>query len=147
LAKPKVNRNARTPLNGDAEPTLEAGDEQLPTGESPLSGALLEGGASQPAAPAVPVPVGGDVKPAHLISSVPPSYPALARTQHVAGDVRIDALIDANGRVSAMKMVSGPSLLHQAAMDALRQWKYQPALLDGKPVAMHLTVTIQFRLQ
>ncbi len=147
LAKPKVNRNARTPLNGDAEPTLEAGDEQLPTGESPLSGALLEGGASQPAAPAVPVPVGGDVKPAHLISSVPPSYPALARTQHVAGDVRIDALIEANGRVSAMKVVFGPSLLHQAAMDALRQWKYQPALLDGKPVAMHLTVTLQFRLQ
>jgi protein TonB len=147
LAKPKVNRNARTPLNGDAEPTLEAGDEQLPASESPLSGALLEGGASQPAAPAVPVPVGGDVKPAHLISSVPPSYPALARTQHVAGDVRIDALIDANGRVSAMKVVSGPSLLHQAAMDALRQWKYQPALLDGKPVAMHLTVTLQFRLQ
>jgi protein TonB len=93
------------------------------------------------------VPVGGDVKPAHLISSVPPSYPALARTQHVAGDVRIDALIDVNGRVSAMKVVSGPSLLHQAAMDALRQWKYQPALLDGKPIAMHLTVTLQFRLQ
>jgi periplasmic protein TonB len=65
----------------------------------------------------------------------------------VAGDVRIDALIDANGRVSTMKAVSGPTLLHQAAMDALRQWKYQPAMLDGKPVAMHLTVTIQFRLQ
>jgi protein TonB len=46
-----------------------------------------------------------------------------------------------------MKVVSGPSLLHQAAMDALRQWKYQAATLDGKPVAMHLTVTIQFRLQ
>jgi protein TonB len=46
-----------------------------------------------------------------------------------------------------MKVVSGPSLLHQAAMDALRQWKYQAALLDGKPVPMHLTVTIQFRLQ
>jgi periplasmic protein TonB len=147
LAKPKVNRSARTPLNGDAEPTLEAGDEQLSTGESPLSGALLEGGAKQPAAPTAPVPVGGDVKPARMISSVPPTYPMLARTQHVSGDVRIDALIDANGRVSTMKVVSGPTLLHQAAMDALRQWKYQPAALDGKPVAMHLTVTLQFRLQ
>ncbi len=147
LAKPKVNRNARTPLNGDAEPTLEAADEQLPASESPLSGGLFEGNAKQPAAPAAPVPVGGDVKPARMISSVPPAYPALARTQHVAGDVRLDALIDANGRVSAMKVVSGPTLLHQAAMDALRQWKYQPAMLDGKPVAMHLAVTIQFRLQ
>jgi outer membrane biosynthesis protein TonB len=46
-----------------------------------------------------------------------------------------------------MKVVSGPSLLHQAAMDALRQWKYQPASLDGKLVPMHLAVTIQFHLQ
>jgi protein TonB len=74
-------------------------------------------------------------------------YPALAKNQHVEGDVRVDALIDATGHVSAMKVVSGATLLHQAAMDALRQWKYQPALLDGKPVPMHLTVTIQFRLQ
>jgi TonB family protein len=147
LAKPKVNHSARTPLNGDAEPPLEVGNEQLPASESPLSGGLLEGGAKQPLAPAAPVPVGGDVKPARLISSVPPAYPALARTQHVAGDVRVDALIDANGRVSTMKVVSGPTLLHQAAMDALRQWKYQPATLDGKPVAMHLTVTLQFRLK
>jgi protein TonB len=91
--------------------------------------------------------VGGDVKPARLISSAPPSYPALARTQHIAGDVHVDALIDATGRVTTMKVVSGPSLLHQAAMDALRRWKYEAATLDGKPVAMHLTVTIQFRLQ
>lgn len=82
-----------------------------------------------------------------MISSVPPTYPALAKAQHISGDVRIDALIDANGRVTTMKIVSGPTLLHQAAMDALRQWKYQPATLDGKPVAMHLAVTIQFRLQ
>jgi protein TonB len=78
---------------------------------------------------------------------VPPAYPALAKNQHVSGNVLIDALIDANGRVTTMKVVSGPTLLHQAAMDALKHWKYRPALLDGKPVPMHLTVTIQFRLQ
>jgi len=71
----------------------------------------------------------------------------MAKSQHVAGDVRVDALVDANGRVITMKVVAGPSLLHQAAMDALRQWKYQPATLNGKPVPMHLAVTIQFRLQ
>jgi len=71
----------------------------------------------------------------------------LAKNQHVEGDVRVDALIEASGRVSAMKVVSGPPLLQQAAMDALRQWKYQPATLDGKPVPMHLTVTIQFRMK
>jgi protein TonB len=100
----------------------------------------------QPAAP-VETPVGGDVKPAKMISSVRPVYPSLARSQHVSGDVKIDALIDVNGRVTSMKVISGPTLLHQAAMDALRQWKYQPATLDGKPVPMHLTITLQFRVQ
>jgi protein TonB len=45
-----------------------------------------------------------------------------------------------------MKVLSGPTPLQQAAMDALRQWKYQPAMLDGKAVPVHLTVTLQFRL-
>lgn len=147
LAKPKVSRNSRIALNGDAAPTLEADSDQLPAGESSLSGGLLAGNANQPAAPAAVLPVGGDVVTARLISSVPPTYPAMAKTQHVAGDVRVDALIGADGRVSSMKVVSGPIILHQAAKDTLRQWKYQPATLDGKPVAMHLTVTIQFRLQ
>jgi TonB family protein len=147
LAKPKVGHSARATLNGDAAPALEADSEQLPTGDSPLSSGLLAGNANQPAAPAAPTPVGGDVATARLISSVPPAYPALARTQHIQGDVRVDALIGANGRVTSMKVISGPTLLHQAAMDALHQWKYQPATLDGKPVAMRLTVTIQFHLQ
>ena len=82
-----------------------------------------------------------------MITSVPPVYPALAKTQHVSGGVTIDALIDASGRVTTMKVISGPTLLQQAAMDALKQWKYQPATLNGTAVPMHLTVTIQFRLQ
>jgi len=91
--------------------------------------------------------VGGDVRPAKLVGSVAPVYPQLAKSQHVSGDVKVDALIDTTGKVTTMKVVSGPTLLHQAAMDALRQGRYQPATLDGKPVPMHLTVTLQFRLQ
>jgi protein TonB len=94
-----------------------------------------------------PAPVGGDVKPAQLLKSVPPEYPQMARNQRVSGNVQIDALIDADGNVSSMKVLSGPPLLHQAALNALKQWKYQPAELDGKPTSMHLTVTIQFRTQ
>lgn len=97
--------------------------------------------------PAAPITVGGDVKPARLLSSVAPAYPQMARNQRVSGDVKIDALIDASGRVSATKVVSGPALLHQAAQDAVRQWKYQPATLNGQPAPMHLTVTVQFKLQ
>ena len=146
LAKPKVNRSAKVQANGEMEPTLEDSGSALSAGENSL-GANFAESSNQPTAPAAPVQVGGDVKPARLISSAAPVYPALAKTQHISGDVRVDALIDATGRVTTMKVVSGPSLLHQAAMDALRQWKYQAATLDGKPVAMHLTVTIQFRLQ
>ena len=144
LAKPKVRRSNNVQANGEMEPALEQNSGELPGGQNSL-GANLTESSKEPAAP--PAPVGGDVKPARLISSAPPSYPALARTQHISGDVRIDALIDATGRVTTMKVVSGPALLHQAAMDALRRWKYEAATLDGKPVAMHLTVTLQFRLQ
>jgi protein TonB len=146
LATPKVIKRGNTGNDGESDAGLAfSGDES--DSSSRALGAGLAANASQPAAPAAALPVGGDVKQARLISSVPPSYPVLAKTQHIAGDVRVDALIDASGRVTTMKVVSGPTLLHQAAMDALRQWKYQPATLNGNAVPMHLTVTIQFRLQ
>jgi TonB family protein len=81
------------------------------------------------------------------VSAVLPGYPLLAKNQHLEGDVRVDAVIDVNGRVTATKAVSGPVLLQQAAVDALRQWKYLPATLNGKPVPMHLSVTIRFRMR
>jgi len=147
LASPKVtpNRRAQNPAEADAGITLT--NDELPESGADALNAGLVGGSKQPSAPAAALPIGGDVKQAKLIASTTPAYPSLAKTQHVSGNVLIDALIDANGRVTTMKVVSGPTLLHQAAMDALRQWKYQPATLDGKPVPMHLTVTIQFRLQ
>jgi TonB family protein len=144
LAAPKVSGNGGKSLGATDEPGLALNSSDSIPGTA-LTG--LSSSAKQPVAPSEPLPVGGDVKPAKLITTVSPIYPQLAKTQHVSGDVRIDALIDANGRVTTMKIVSGPTLLHQAAMDALHQWRYQPATLDGKAVPMHLTVTLQFRLQ
>ena len=145
LATPKVTKRGNAQDNKEADAGLAMSGEQPESNEGALGSGLAM--SSKPAVPAMPLPVGGDVKQAKLISSIPPVYPALAKSQHVAGDVRIDALIDPAGRVTTMKVVSGPTLLHQAAMDALRQWKYQPASLNGSAVPMHLTVTIQFRLQ
>jgi TonB family protein len=146
LAAPTMNRRSRTqdPNESDLGLALDGAPSELNQG---ALGAGLGANSNQPAAPVVPLPVGGDVRPAKLLTTIPPTYPSLARSQHISGDVRVDALIDAAGHVTTMKVVSGPTLLHQAAMDALRQWKYQPASLDGKAVPMHLTVTIQFRLQ
>ena len=140
LASPMVNRPVKQ-ADGIAAPTISDGDAT-----ASLGAGLSEPASGQPAAPEAPLAVGGDVRPAKLINSVSPAYPALAKTEHVVGDVKIDALIDATGRVTTMKVLSGPALLQRAAMEALRQWKYQPASLDGKPVPMHLTVTLQFRM-
>jgi len=142
LATPKINRDGSASTNGDAAPAL-LDVNPVTSGSAPLS-AL---GTSHRSEPAAPAPVGGDVKPAKLLKSVPPVYPEIARSQHVSGNVQIDALIDAEGNVSSMKVLSGPTLLHQSALSGLKQWKYQPAELDGKPTGMHLTVTIQFRVQ
>ncbi|MBV8514963.1 MAG: TonB family protein [Acidobacteria bacterium] len=146
LAAPNAARSAGEVV-GEAEAlALNSSGQIVPAGDA-MGGGLVAGNAKQPVAPAAPLPIGGDVKAARLISSVAPVYPSLARAQHIQGQVLVDALVDVNGRVSSMKVVSGPVLLHQAAMDALHQWKYQAAMLDGKPVPMHLTVTVQFRLQ
>jgi TonB family protein len=121
--------------------------QSIDTKTVPADGDPFAAAAAHHAAPAAPLPVGGDVKEARLIKSVPPEYPTLAKAQHVSGKVQMDALIDASGNVSAVKVLSGPTLLHRAALDAVKQWKYKPAMLDGQATSMHLTVTVEFRNQ
>ena len=147
LAAPSVKHGAEALQTSEADPAISLNGGQIASNDDTLGGGLVSSNSRQPVAPAAPLPVGGDVRQAKLLSQVSPSYPSLAKSQHISGDVTVDALIDANGRVTTMKIISGPTLLHQSAMDALRQWKYLPATLDGKPVPMHLTVTLQFRLQ
>jgi len=146
LATPKVTASRNSPVGGEADAGIALNNVAPP---EPGAEALATGlvGDKQPSAPATALPVGGDVRLAKIIFSVPPKYPTLAKSQHVSGNVLIDALIDAYGHVTTMKVVSGPAVLHQAAMDALKQWRYQPASLDGHPVSMHLAVTIQFHLR
>jgi TonB family protein len=88
---------------------------------------------------------GGDVQPARLIRATLPVYPQVAKVNRTAGDVTLDALVDASGNVRDVQVISGPVLLREAARAALRDWKYEPARLDGQPTAMHLTVTVKFR--
>jgi protein TonB len=96
--------------------------------------------------PRAPVRVGGRVKEPRLLSRVDPVYPALARQTHMQGTVIIDAVIDEHGDVVEMKVVSGPPLLIQAALDAVRRWKYEPTYLNEEPVPVQLNVTVTFRL-
>jgi protein TonB len=93
-----------------------------------------------------PYRVGSRIRPPRVIQRVQPVYPILAKAEHIQGAVVIDSVIGTNGDVTEMKLVSGNPLLVTAAFDAVRQWKYQPTLLDGTPVAVELTVTVYFDL-
>ena len=96
--------------------------------------------------PKAPVRVGGRVMAPRAIASPDPVYPSLAKQARIFGDVVIDAVIDVNGNVVEMQVVSGHPLLVPAAVEALRKWKYQPTILNDEPVPVQLMVTMKFRL-
>jgi TonB family protein len=91
------------------------------------------------------VRVGGQIKTPTKIKDVPPVYPAIARSARVAGTVTIEATIGADGKVIDAKVVKSVPMLDQAALDAVRQWEYSPTLLNGVPVPITMTVTINFK--
>ncbi len=82
-----------------------------------------------------------------LITKVNPVYPEAARKAGIQGVVLVEAKIDAQGNVVAVKVVKSVPELDQAAIDAVKQWKYEPVVIEGKPVGVVFTVTIKFALQ
>jgi periplasmic protein TonB len=115
-------------------------------------GGIVSGSRSAiPAPPAVvrakiPLRVGGDVKAPRCIRKVEPLYPALAKDTRLQGQVVIDAVIDEQGIIVEMRVVSGHPLLVPSALDAVRKWKYEPTYLNGQPIAVDLVVTVNFQL-
>jgi TonB family protein len=91
-----------------------------------------------------PVRVGGRIIAPTKVRDVHPVYPAIAQSARVAGLVTIEATIGPDGRVSDAKIVQSIPLLDQAALDAVRQWEYTPTLLNGVPVPVVLTVSVNF---
>ncbi len=80
-----------------------------------------------------------------LVYHIDPPYPVLARQAHVQGTVVLTALIDKGGNIQNLQVVSGHPLLTSAAIEAVKQWRYKPFLLDGQPVAVETTVIVNFR--
>jgi protein TonB len=141
--KPQI----RAPQLAATESAVELSPAAAPAADvAPAGLGNLVTASPAPAVPAAPV-VKHAVIPPRQISTVPPVYPPLARQNRIEGDVVIDAEINEKGRVSSMKIVSGPPMLQQAARDALQLWRYEPARQDGKPVPGQVRVTIQFRLK
>jgi len=92
------------------------------------------------------VTVGGNVQAARLVNKVTPLYPPLARQTRISGTVRLHAIIGKNGGVEQLQVVSGHPLLVQSALDAVRQWRYQPTLLNGDPVEVDTEIDVVFSL-
>jgi periplasmic protein TonB len=92
------------------------------------------------------VRVGGNVQAAKMLRQVTPVYPQIAKTAHVQGTVVLHAIIAKDGTVQELTYISGPALLMRNAMDAVRQWRYQPTLLNGEPVEVDTTISVVFTL-
>lgn len=96
--------------------------------------------------PKGPVRVGGKISAPSKTRNVPPVYPPVAKQARVQGTVILEATISPSGRVSDLKVLRGIPMLDDAAISAVKQWTYTPTLLNGTPVPVIMTVTVNFRL-
>ena len=111
-----------------------------------IVGGLVAAPPPPPPPPAKPVRVGGNVKPPQKLTHVNPVYPPIAQSARVSGVVIIEAVIGPDGNVQSAKILRSIPLLDDAAMTAVRQWVFTPTLLNGFPVAVIMTVTVNFTL-
>jgi len=94
-----------------------------------------------------PLRVGGAVKTPERLTYVVPDYPNIAKQAKIQGTVILEVLIAKDGSVSATKVLKPMPLLDQAAVDAVKQWKYAPSFLDGEPIEVIMVVTVGFSLK
>ena len=137
-------------------------EAELPP-EAPVAGGVLGGvdngllgglgaGPAVAAPPPPPPPkatrikLGGQVVAAKLVAQPQPVYPPLARQARIQGNVVLHAIIDKDGRVGELQVISGHPLLVQSALEAVRNWRYQPTQLNGDPVEVDTTITVSFVL-
>jgi len=132
---------------GSSEVTLRI---MLPGGARPMPMAATmpaaSTGADASAAPPATIRVGGSVQQTKLVSQPHPTYPIEAKQARIQGVVQLSATIAKDGTVRNLEVIQGHPLLVQAAMDAVRQWVYQPTLLNGQPVEVITQIDVNFTL-
>jgi protein TonB len=100
-----------------------------------------------PRQPPGPVRVAQLPEPPRKIVDVHPVYPDIARQARKEGTVVLEALLDTAGRVTQLRVIKSEVLLDQAAVDAVKQWRYTPSTYGGRPVSVLMTITVRFTLQ
>ena len=100
-----------------------------------------------PPPPAPVVRIGGKIAPPRIIHRVEPVYPALATAARIGAIVVLEAEVDTRGYVKSVRVLSGHPLFDEAASEAVKQWRYQPLLLNGEPTGFILSVVVTFALR
>jgi periplasmic protein TonB len=125
-----------------------------------MPGGVLGGIIGSVAGPALPPPppppvksatpkritIGGNVQQAKLVRQPKPVYPPLAKQARISGVVHLAAVISKDGTIQDLKVISGHPLLIPAALEAVKQWVYQPTLLNGEPVEVSTQIDVNFTL-
>ena len=99
----------------------------------------------KPSAP-ISLKVSSGVMAGNLLVKTLPQYPAIPKATHIQGTVVLQATISKIGSIQNLRVISGPPLLQQAALDAVRSWRYKPYLLNGEPVEVETTINVVFNL-
>lgn len=138
-----------SPQQAEAQLAPPSLDAVASTAKPGLGGVMSTAKVNVPklaAAPPQRIEVSQGVTQGLLIRQVKPQYPAMAREMRVEGDVLLEAVIDKDGAVSDVRAISGPAMLIPPALQAVRQWRYKPYLLNGQPVEVETKIKLQFRL-
>lgn len=146
-------RPAAIPGMASAPGTPQPGRQPTParTPEPVPAGGTLQPYSGQPTPAPMPLPantlrVGGDIREPKKLVTVPPVYPAIAKAAGVSGVVILEVLVDESGSVGNIRVLRGIPMLDPAAVDAVSQWKYVPTMVNGTPVPLVMTVTVNFYL-
>ncbi len=150
IPKPRAKRVPIPDPTPDEPEPVRVVDEIEPEVELPDTDIIfgIPEGPPPDAGPEGPIMVGGDVLPPEKTFWPQPQYTEIARKARIQGVVIVQAIIDKEGDVTNVKVLKGlPMGLDQAAIDAVKKWKFKPATLNGKPVAVFYNLTVNFRLQ
>lgn len=143
-AQSKISTDLRTLTGKEAPPPADfgsVGTEGLGTGSSPFSG---QTGPKVKVEAARKIPVSAGVAVGLLLQRTTPVYPPIAKSAHVSGTVVIQVTISKNGSVGNLRAISGPAMLRQSALDAVKNWRFRPYMLDGQPVEVDTTVNVTY---
>lgn len=140
------------PISNDPGPSEPTGFSSFPAMTGPVGGLDMSASINPPSVTVVPKPkqviahISEGVTRGLLLRPITPVYPAIARATRTSGPVVVTATISKTGTIESLQVVSGPQLLYQAALDAIRAAHYQPYLLNGEPTEVQTTITINFTM-